>query len=85
MLLNILYKNHVTNNYVRKKIKAVIAEFYELLANVKKRKLTSQVFVLCVCVFCLFDSEKMPLFAIVKRKRRNDINDSIFCVYLPTD
>ena len=38
-LLNILYKDHVTNEEVRRKIQAVIREYDELLALVKKRKL----------------------------------------------
>ena len=38
-LLNILFKDHVTNEGVRRKIQAVIREYDELLAMVKKRKL----------------------------------------------
>ena len=38
-LLNILYKNHVTNEEVRSKIQAAIGEYDELLTLVKKRKL----------------------------------------------
>ena len=38
-LLNISYKDHVTNEKVRRKIQAVIGEYDELLALVKKRKL----------------------------------------------
>ena len=37
-LLNISYKDHVTNEEVRKKIQAAIREYDELLALVKKRK-----------------------------------------------
>ena len=39
-LLNILYKGHVTNEEVRRKIQAAIGEYDELLTLVKKRKLT---------------------------------------------
>ena len=39
-LLNISYKDHVTNEGVRRKIKAAIGEYDELLTLVKKRKLT---------------------------------------------
>ena len=38
-LLNILYKDHVTNEEVRRKIQAVIGEYDELQTLVKKRKL----------------------------------------------
>ena len=38
-LLNISYKDHVTNEDVRRKIKAAIGEYDELLTLVKKRKL----------------------------------------------
>ena len=38
-LLNILYKDHFTNEEVRRKIKAAIGEYYELLTLVKRRKL----------------------------------------------
>ena len=38
-LLNISYKDHVTNEEVRRKIQAAIAEYDELLTLVKKRKL----------------------------------------------
>ena len=37
--LNISYKDHVTNEEVRRKIQAAIGEYDELLALVKKRKL----------------------------------------------
>ena len=37
-LLNISYKDHVTNNEVRRKIQAAIGEYDELLTLVKKRK-----------------------------------------------
>ena len=39
MLLYISYKDHVTNEEVRKKIQATIGEYDELLTLVKKRKL----------------------------------------------
>ena len=39
MLLNISYKDHVTNEEVRRKIQAAIGEYDELLTLVKKRKL----------------------------------------------
>ena len=38
-LLNISYKDHVTNKEVRRKIQAAIGEYDELLILVKKRKL----------------------------------------------
>ena len=38
-LLSILYKDHVSNEEVRKKIQAAIGEYDELLTLVKKRKL----------------------------------------------
>ena len=38
-LLNISYKDHVTNEKVRRKIQAAIGEYDELLTLVKKRKL----------------------------------------------
>ena len=38
-LLNISYKDHVTNKEVRRKIQAAIGEYDELLTLVKKRKL----------------------------------------------
>ena len=38
-LLNISYKDHVTNDVVRRKIQAAIGEYDELLTLVKKRKL----------------------------------------------
>ena len=38
-LLNILYRDHVTNEEVRRKIQAAIAEYEELLTLFKKRKL----------------------------------------------
>ena len=38
-LFNILYKDHVTNEEVRRKIKAPFEEYDELLTLVKKRKL----------------------------------------------
>ena len=38
-LLNISYKDHVTNDEVRRKIQAAIGEYGELLILVKKRKL----------------------------------------------
>ena len=38
-LLNILYKDHVTNEEVHGKIQAAIGEYDELLTLVKKRKL----------------------------------------------
>ena len=38
-LLNISYKDHVTNEEVRRKIQAAIGEYDELLSLVKKRKL----------------------------------------------
>ena len=38
-LLNISYKDRVTNEEVRRKIQAAIGEYYELLTLVKKRKL----------------------------------------------
>ena len=38
-LLNISYKDHVTNEEVRRKIQAAIEEYDELLTLVKKRKL----------------------------------------------
>ena len=37
-LLNISYKDHVTNEEVRRKIQAAIGEYEELLTLVKKRK-----------------------------------------------
>ena len=37
-LLNISYKDHITHEEVRRKIKAAIEEYNELLALVKKRK-----------------------------------------------
>ena len=41
-LLNISYKDHVTNEEVRRKIQAAIGEYDELLTLVKKRKLVSR-------------------------------------------
>ena len=38
-LLNISYKDHVTNEEVRRKIQAAIGEYDEFLTLVKKRKL----------------------------------------------
>ena len=38
-LLNISYKDHVTNEEVRRKIQAAIGEYDELLTLVKKQKL----------------------------------------------
>ena len=38
-LLNISYKDHVTNEEVRRKIQAAIGEYDKLLTLVKKRKL----------------------------------------------
>ena len=38
-VLNFSYKDHVTNEEVRRKIQAAIGEYDELLALVKKRKL----------------------------------------------
>ena len=38
-LLNISYKDHVTNEEVRRKVQAAIREYDELLTLVKKRKL----------------------------------------------
>ena len=38
-LLNISYKDHITNEEVRRKIQAAIGEYDELLTLVKKRKL----------------------------------------------
>ena len=38
-LLNISYKDHVTNEEVRRKIQAAIGEYDELLTLVKERKL----------------------------------------------
>ena len=38
-LLNIWYKDHVTNEEVRRKIQAAIGEYDELLILIKKRKL----------------------------------------------
>ena len=38
-LLNITYKDNVTNEEVRRKIQAVIGEYDDLLTLVKKRKL----------------------------------------------
>ena len=38
-LLNISYKDHVTNEDVRRKIQAAIGEYDELLTLIKKRKL----------------------------------------------
>ena len=38
-ILNISYKDHVTNEEVRRKIQAAIGEYDELLTLVKKRKL----------------------------------------------
>ena len=38
-LLNISYKDHVTNEEVRRKIQTAIGEYEELLTLVKKRKL----------------------------------------------
>ena len=38
-LLNISYKDHVSNEEVRRKIQAAIGEYDELLTLVKKRKL----------------------------------------------
>ena len=37
MLLNISYKDHVTNEEVRRKIQAAIGEYDDLLTLVKKR------------------------------------------------
>ena len=39
MLLNTSYKDNITNKEVRRKIKASIGEYDELLTKVKKRKL----------------------------------------------
>ena len=39
-LLNISYKDHVTNEEARRKIQAVIGEYDELMTLVKKRKLS---------------------------------------------
>ena len=38
-LLNISYKDYVTNEEIHRKIQAAIGEYDELLARVKKRKL----------------------------------------------
>ena len=38
MLLNILYKDHATNEVVRRKIQTAIGEHHELLTLVKKQK-----------------------------------------------
>ena len=38
-LLNISYKDHVTNEEIRRKIQAVIGEYDDLLTLVKKRRL----------------------------------------------
>ena len=38
-LLNIWYKDHVTNEEVRRKVQAAIGEYDELLTLIKKRKL----------------------------------------------
>ena len=38
-LLNIAYKNHITNKDVRRKIQAAIGDYDELLTMMKKRKL----------------------------------------------
>ena len=38
-LLNISYKDHVTNKEIRRKIQAAIGKYDELLTHVKKRKL----------------------------------------------
>ena len=39
VVIDILYKDHVTNQEVRRKIQAAIGEYYELLTLVKKWKL----------------------------------------------
>ena len=47
-LLNISYKDHVTNEEVRRKIQAAIGEYDELLTLIKKRKLR------CLAMFLVF-------------------------------
>ena len=44
-LLNISYKDHVTNEEVRRKIQAAIGDYDELLTLIKKRKLRWFVYV----------------------------------------
>ena len=39
IVLNILYKDHLTNEEIRRKIQAATGEYNELLTLVKKRKL----------------------------------------------
>ena len=39
-LLNISYKDHVTNKEFRRKIQAAIGEYDELIAMIRKRKLS---------------------------------------------
>ena len=43
-LLNIAYKDHVTNEEIRRKIQAAIGKYDELLTLVKKRKPRFKVF-----------------------------------------
>ena len=37
--IEILYKDHITNEEIRRKIQAAIGEYVEILTMVKKRKL----------------------------------------------
>ena len=64
-LLNISYKDHVTNEEVRRKIQAAIREYDELLTLVRKKE-TKMVW-LCFKVFCL---AKKFLQGTVKGKRK---------------
>ena len=66
-LLNISYKDHVTNEEVRRKIQAAIGEYDELLTLVKKRKLRW-----FGHISRSFGLAKATLQGTVKEKRKRD-------------
>ena len=74
-LLNISYKDHVTNEEVRRKIQAAIGEYDELLTLVKKRKLRWFGHVPCFKVFWF--SKDNPTGHSERKKKKRQTEEEV--------
>ena len=75
-LLNISYKDHVTNEEVRRKIQAAIGEYDELLTLVKKRK---------PCLKVFWFSKDIPIGHSERKKKKRQTEEEVGRQYQRVD
>ena len=80
-LLNISYKDHVTNEEVRRKIQAAIGEYDELLTLVKKQKAK----MICPCLKVFWFNKDNPAGHSETKKKKRQTEEEVERQYQRVD